>query len=110
MGGEAEGQSRISTVDEDVFVAVQQRGWMCTEKELWLACGSAGNITCGRAHSPTGMLWFLLLNSLMSSLRIVETQKSQSIVSGIDGRDTGLFSGKTDVTVWDPNPVCMSPW
>ena len=28
----------ISTVDEEVFVAVRQRGRMCTEKGLSLAC------------------------------------------------------------------------
>ena len=39
-----------------------------TEKGLWLACESAGNSTGGRAHSSTTMLWFLILDSLMSSL------------------------------------------
>ena len=49
----------ISTVDEEVFLAVRQQGWVCTEKELWLVCESAGNSTSGRAHSPTAMLCFL---------------------------------------------------
>ena len=64
----------ISRVDEEVSVAVRQHGWTCTQRGLWLTCGSAGNSTGGRAHSPTAMLWFLLLNSLMSSLSIVESQ------------------------------------
>ena len=37
VGGAPEEQSRISTVDEVVFVAARWHGWMCTEKELWLA-------------------------------------------------------------------------
>ena len=41
-----------------VFVAVRQHRWMCTEKELLLACESAGNSKGGRAHSFTGMLCF----------------------------------------------------
>ena len=80
MGGRApEEQSRgtqeeivaeevISTVDEEVFVAMRRYGRMCTEKELWLACESAGDSTGGRAHSPTAMLCFFKLDSLMSSL------------------------------------------
>ena len=32
----------ITTVGEEVFVAVRQHGRMCTEKGLWLACESAG--------------------------------------------------------------------
>ena len=92
-GGSPEEQSRrtqeqivvekvISTVDEEVFVAVRQHGWMCTEKGLWLACESAGDSTGGRAHSPTAMLFFFFLEIFFGlldvvSLPVVETQKSQ---------------------------------
>ena len=59
-GGAPEEQSRrtqeqivveevISTVGEEVFIAVRQHGWMCTKKELRLACESAGDSTSGRA-------------------------------------------------------------
>ena len=41
---------------------------------------------------PTAMLWFFLLKSLMSSLPIVETHKSRWNVSGVDRRETSLFS------------------
>ena len=78
-----------------VFVAVRQHGWMCTQKGLWLACESAGNSTGVRADSPTAMVWFYLLNSLMSSLPIVETQKSRWNVSGVNRRETSFFSRKT---------------
>ena len=47
----------------------------------------AGDSTGGRAHSPTAMLWFFLLNSLMSALFL--SLRPQKI--GI----------KIDVTVWD---------
>ena len=78
-GGGPEAQSRrtqeqivaedvTSTVDEWVFVAARQHGWMCTEKWLWLACESAGDSTGGRAHSPP-----------------------PAMLSGVDCRETGLF-------------------
>ena len=39
----------------------------------------------------------------MSSPPVVETQKPQRNVSGVDRRETGLFFlEKNDVTVWDP--------
>ena len=83
MGGASEEQSRISTVDEKVFVAVRQHGWMCAQKRLWFACESAGNSTGGRAHDVTTVLCFVLLNSVMSARLIVETQKPRWNVSGI---------------------------
>ena len=43
-------------------------GGVKDEKGLWLACQSIGNITGGRAHGPTAMLCFVLLDSLMLSL------------------------------------------
>ena len=69
-GGAPEDQSRrtqgqivaeevISTVDEEVFMAVRQHGWMCTEKGLWLAGDSAGDSTGGRAHTPRQCFVFL---------------------------------------------------
>ena len=78
VGGAAEEQSRrngeqfvagevISAVDEEGFYGVRQHGWMCTENGLRLACESAGN-------SSMAMLWFFLLNSLMSSLPVVQRQ------------------------------------
>ena len=51
----------ISSVGEEVLMAVRQHGRMSTEKGLWLACESAGDSTSGRAHSPTAMLCFFLL-------------------------------------------------
>ena len=51
----------------------------------------AGNSTGGRAHGPTAMLGFVLLDSLMSALPIIETQKSHG-------------NGKNDGTVWDLGP------
>ena len=39
----------------------------------------------------------------MSAHPVVETQKSQRNVRGVDRRETGLFlRKKNDVTVWDP--------
>ena len=44
------------------------------------------------------------------SLPIVEAQKSQGDVSGVNRRETGFFSReKNDVNVWDLGPVCTSP-
>ena len=46
--------------------------------------------------------FFFFFNSLMSSVPIVETKKSQSNVSGVDRRETDVFfCRKNDVTVWD---------
>ena len=60
----------------------------------------SGVVCCEREH-PTRMLFFFL-DSLMSSLLIVETQKSKRNVSSVDRRETGLFSWENDVIVWDP--------
>ena len=80
----------LSTVDEEVFVAVRQHG--CAQRSgCGLASESAGNSKGGRAYSSSGMLWFFLLNSLMSSFPVVETRKSQWNVSGVQCRETGLF-------------------
>ena len=58
----------ISADDEGFFVALRQHVRMCTEKGLWLACESAGESTGVRAHSPTAMPWFLILDIVMLSL------------------------------------------
>ena len=69
MGGAREVQSRwtqeqvvaeevISSIDEEVFVAVRQHGWTCNQKGLWQVCKSAESSTGGRAHSPTGAVVF----------------------------------------------------
>ena len=63
------------TVAEEVISTV--------DEEVWLACGSAGNSTGGRAHSPTAMLCSVLQNSLMSALLVAETRKSRRKVSGV---------------------------
>ena len=47
----------ITTVGEEVFLAVRQHGRMCTEKGLWLACVSAGVSTGGRGHSSP-LFWY----------------------------------------------------
>ena len=43
----------MSTVYEEVLMAVRQHGRMCIEKGLWLACESAGDSTPARcAYLP----------------------------------------------------------
>ena len=56
----------------------------------WLA-KNAGNSTGGRAHGKSVVFHS---DSLMSSLPIVETQKSQRNVRGVDRRETDLFFSK----------------
>ena len=68
-------------------MAERQLGRMCTKKGLWLACESAGDSTGGRAHRPTAVLCFFIVDSLMSALFL-----SLSHHNGM----------KNDVTVWDP--------
>ena len=65
-------------------------GGVKDEKGLWLACQSTGDSTGGRAHGPTAMLCFVLLNSLISALFPSLRRRSHHI---------GM---KNDVTVWDP--------
>ena len=78
---------------------VHQNGAAC-------ACESAGNRVGGRAHSPTRVQFVLLLNTSMSSVPVVETQKSRWNVSGVDRCETGLFHGKSSslsgILVFDP--------
>ena len=73
----------ISTVgEEEVFVAERQLGRMCTEMCYgWLTTAQ------GRVHSPTAMLWFFILDSLMLSLFPCRSHH---------------IGMESDVTVWDP--------
>ena len=77
-------------------MAVRQHGRMCTEKGLWLACESAGDsMDVDAAPQQCCVLLFFGDGDAVVSLPIVETQKSQKNVSGVDLRETGLsFTGK----------------
>ena len=61
--------------------------------------------TCPRHHGNPVFCSFE--QSDVGSLRIIETQKSHWNVSGVDRRETGLFSGRKDVTVWAGKCFCF---
>ena len=73
---------------------------MGTQKGLWLAWECAGNGTVERAHGLMAVLYYVLVSSLMLARRIVETQKSQWKVSGVERRETALFSGNMTSLFW----------
>ena len=67
---------------------------MKEDKGLWLACQSTCNSTGGRAHGPTALLCFVLLNSLMSALFLPLTRRRHH------------FGMKNDVTVCAERERC----
>ena len=73
--------------------------WTDVHREGAVAAKAQATAQVDVPTAPRQCCGFFLVNSSVSSLPIVEAQKSQRNASGVDRRETGLFLEK-DVTVW----------